>query len=662
MFTVKRNPNNPLLTPDSEHAWEARGTFNGCPVVRGKTTYLLYRSLGLPDPLSAPSGLSTVNIAVSENGEKFAKRRTFIAPSEPWDAYGCEDPRVTYFEGQYVTFYTALGGYPFGAGNIKVAAALSKDLKTVDEKHLVTPFNAKAMALFPERVNDKVTAVLTVHTDEPPVKIAVVQVDQLEDLWDPEYWKHWHDKLPEHVVNPLRRDRDHVEVGAPPIKTKDGWLLIYSYIQNYHGGGQRVFGIEAVLLDLKDPRAIVGRTKGPILVPEELYEMYGVTDNLVFPSGALLHKEDDRLEVFYGAADSVCASFSLNLPDLLDAMIPERRAKISARAPKNPIIIPDKEHAWEKKAVFNPGVVDIGGTTHLLYRAMGDDNTSVFGYAEMSKDGLSVKRKLPEPVYVPREDFEKKLGSPDGNSGCEDPRITKIGKTLYVGYTAYNGVQQPRAALTSISVADFSAKRFDTWKKPELVTPDPIDDKDMCVLPAKIDGHYYIFHRVAGRICADMRDSLDFSKGRVTRCIDLLGPRPGMWDSEKVGIAGTPILTKKGWLFIYHGISDTKTYRLGMILLDAKDPTHVISRASDPILEPITPYEREGLVPNVVFSCGASVKKDKLIVYYGGADLVTGAAVFSISRLLDILVPPCLEKWGGHSREKRPRRVRRSRR
>ena len=291
----------------------------------GKDTYLLYRALGAPDPLSAPSGLSTVNVAVSEKGKSFKKRGAFITPSEPWDQAGCEDPRVVFFEGQYVVFYTALGGYPFNAGNIKVGVALSHDLKKVDEKHLVTPFNAKAMTLFPKRINGKITAILTTHTDEPPAKLAIVQCDTLEDLWNPAFWEHWHEKLPEHALNPLRRDRDHAEVGAPPILTKDGCLLLYSYTQNYFGGGDRVFGIEAVLLDKKDPRAIVGRTKGPILVPEEVYERYGITENVVFPSGALLQK-DGRLDIYYGAADSVCASASLYLPDLLEAMMPKDRA------------------------------------------------------------------------------------------------------------------------------------------------------------------------------------------------------------------------------------------------------------------------------------------------------------------------------------------------
>ena len=174
MYIVKRNPHNPILSPSEEDASEAQGTFNGCPVEYGGTTYLLYRSVGNPDPLSAPSGISTVNVAVARADGVFEKRGRLIAPSEPWDVAGCEDPRVTFFEGRFVIFYTALSGYPFNARNIKVGIALSQDLKTIDEKHIITPFNAKAMMLFPERIGGKITAIVTAHTDEPPARMCIV--------------------------------------------------------------------------------------------------------------------------------------------------------------------------------------------------------------------------------------------------------------------------------------------------------------------------------------------------------------------------------------------------------------------------------------------------------------------------------------------------------
>lgn len=637
MYVIRRSAHNPLISPVNDKQWEARATFNPSPVKKGAVTHVLYRALGRPDALMTPAGISTIGKALSLDGSTFQNHRQFIVPTEPWEKYGCEDPRVTYFEGKYYTFYTALGGMPFGPGNIKAAVAVSSDLETVEEKHLVTPFNAKACALFPERINGKITLILTAHTDEPPARIAIAQCDKMEELWDLGFWERWHAELGEHIVNPLRFPQDHVEVGSAPLKTKHGWLLFYSYIQNYFGEGERVFGIEALLLDLKDPQRIVGKSKGPIMVPEEIYEKYGVVPNIVFPTGALLEK-NGRIELYYGAADTVCAKASLNLDDLLAALIPEKRVELAVRAKENPILMPIAEHAWESKAVFNPGAIDLDGSIHLVYRAMGEDNTSVFGLAT-TKNGTKITYRSPEPIYAPRADFELKKGPPGSGSGCEDPRLTRIGNTIYMCYTAFNGVDPWRAALTSISVKDFAARRFEKWAPPQLITPDPVQDKDTCLLPEKIGGQYMILHRIDPLLCADYLPTLDFKKSRLTRCIEIMGPRPGDWDSKKIGIAGPPIKTKHGWLLIYHGVSKTGTYRLGACMLDLKNPGVILSRSVDTIFEPLEEYERVGVVRNAVFSCGAVVRGDKLLVYYGGADTVVGLATISLKRLVKILLP-----------------------
>jgi len=629
MYVIRRSSHNPFIAPVADKQWEARGTFNPSPVRIGNITHVLYRALGRPDALMTPAGISTIGKALSLDGRHFQNRRQLIVPEEEWEKYGCEDPRVTFFEGKYYVFYTALGGMPFNAGNIKVAVAISKDLETIEEKHLVTPFNAKAMTLFPERVNGKVTVILTAHTDEPPAKIAIAQCDNIEELWDLSFWEKWHAELDQHVINPLRFEHDHVEVGAQPIKTKDGWLLFYSYIQNYFGGGERVFGIEAMLLGLDDPMQIVGKTKGPIMVPEEIYERYGMVPDIVFPSGAILNK-NGRVDVYYGGADTVCARASLNLVDLLSAMLPERRVELAVRAKENPILSPIPQHSWENKAVFNAATIDIDDTIHIVYRALGDDGIARLGYAA-TKNGVKITERGSEPIYAPRADFESR--------GCEDPRLTRIGQTIYMVYTAFDGQNPWRAALTSISVKDFVAKKWNKWTPPQLTTPDRVQDKDTCILPEKIGGQYMWMHRIDPLICADFLDSLDFKKSRLTRCIEIMGPRAGMWDSTKIGIAGPPIKTKKGWLLIYHGVSKTSTYRLGAVLLDLKNPSVVLSRSVDTIFEPLEDYEKNGMVRNAVFSCGAVLRGDTILVYYGGADTVLGVAKISLKKLLDILLP-----------------------
>lgn len=98
------------------------------------------------------------------------------------------------------------------------------------------------------------------------------------------------------------------------------------------------------------------------------------------------------------------------------------------------------------------------------------------------------------------------------------------------------------------------------------------------------------------------------------------------WESKKIGIAGPPIRTDEGWLLIYHGVSNNSVYTLGIALLDLTDPSKVISRQKEPILEPELVWEKEGCVPNVVFSCGQIETEDDLLVYYAGADTVIGVA------------------------------------
>jgi predicted GH43/DUF377 family glycosyl hydrolase len=118
----------------------------------------------------------------------------------------------------------------------------------------------------------------------------------------------------------------------------------------------------------------------------------------------------------------------------------------------------------------------------------------------------------------------------------------------------------------------------------------------------------------------------------------VIGPRINTWDSSKVGIASPPIKTAKGWLLLYHGVSKShNTYRVGAVLLDLKDPAIVISRISDPIFQPETPYERFGVVNNVVFPCGITKSKGILYIYYGGADTVVGVATVRLDVILDAL-------------------------
>ena len=637
MTEMRRSEENPILIPMSENTWEADGAFNGCPVHDGNKIHFVYRAVSAPQKISGfELPLSTIGYAFSNDGIHFKNRRQFIKPEYDWEQFGCEDPRVTKMNGKFYIFYTALSTFPFCATCIKVGAAITNDFKKIKEKHLVTPFNSKAMSLFPEKVAGRYAVVLSVNTDLPPTRIAVAYFDREEQIWSPTYWEGWYSLLNDNIIPLERSPKDHIEAGAPPIKTKYGWLLIYSYIQNYFSP-PAVFGIEAALLDINNPQRIIARTDKPLIVPQEEYEKYGKVPNIVFPTGALV--KDGILHIYYGAADTTCAVATCKLDTLLEDMLEARIKQIRLnRFSGNPIIKADPKLAWQSRAVFNPTALYEYGRVHLAYRAMSEDNTSVIGYAS-SGDGYNFEDRPNEPLYTPREPFEAKF-VPGGNSGCEDPRLTRIGDTIYMLYTAFNGRSEPRVALTYIKVDDFLARCWN-WSRPILISPPNVPDKDAAIFPKKIKGKYAFLHRLGVSIWLDYVDDLQFGDNKWLKGNVIMSPKDELPDTEKVGISGPPIETKEGWLLLYHCVSrktQPMTYYVAAALLDLKDPSIILARRKVPILQPETPYELYGQVNNVVFPCGAVVIGEDLFVYYGGADSVIGVATMKLTELLNSLV------------------------
>ena len=633
MTQLVRSQNNPILSPNPQNDWEKEGTFNGCVIHADGKFHLVYRALSSPQPYAFNMRTSSIGYAQSTDGIHFGEHRLLIKPEKEWEIFGCEDPRVAYLDGKYFIFYTALSTYPFTPEGIKIGVAITSDFTKIEERHPVTVFNSKAMTLFPERINGKIAAILTVDTDIPPAKIAVAYFDKEEDIWSPDFWKSWHLSLDSHFIPLLRTLDDQLEVGAQPIKTKDGWILIYSYIRSYFTP-TRVFGVEAALLDLGDPKKVIGRTENPILIPEQEYEISGNVPNVVFPSGAI--SQNDKLSVYYGAADTTCCLAECSIADLLKELILDgRRRKKLQRFKENPIISPIPELTWQSRGTFNPGAIYENGKVHIIYRAMSQDNTSVLGYAS-ARDGFHIDERLTYPVYVPREDFEKKT-KPYEASGCEDPRLTKINGKIYMCYTAFDGTNPYRVALTSIFLDDFLHHRWN-WEKPKLISQPDVGDKNACILPKMIKGKYVVFHRLGSSIWIDMIDDLNFTKEGWLGGEMLVNPRKGKWDNVKVGISAPPVETKDGWLLLYHGVyAPGNKYKVGAMLLDLSDPSKVIARTNEPLLEPEMPYEIEGRVSDVVFPCGAVTIENNLFVYYGGADQVVGVASMSLHTLLDEL-------------------------
>ncbi len=304
------------------------------------------------------------------------------------------------------------------------------------------------------------------------------------------------------------------------------------------------------------------------------------------------------------------------------------------RYPGNPILQPIREHPWESKYVLNAAAFRIADKVYLLYRAFGDDQVSRIGLAVT--DGYRVLERFPEPVFVPQGDREKK--------GVEDPRVVIIDDRIYMLYTAYDGVVA-QISFAAITVEDFLNRRFDRWVRKGYAFQD-VWDKDSILFPEKIGGKYVIYHRIEPGIWVTRLDKLEFPAPREKHSI-IAGPRPGrMWDSLKIGAGAQPIKTKYGWLLIYHGVDRDRVYRLGVMLVDLKNPERLLYRSPNPILSPETDYEigraGEVWVPRVVFTCGAVPVEDKevldaedeILVYYGAADTYVCLATGKVGDLI----------------------------
>ena len=283
------------------------------------------------------------------------------------------------------------------------------------------------------------------------------------------------------------------------------------------------------------------------------------------------------------------------------------------RYPGNPILLPNPWHHWEALNVFNAAVVQHNGLFHMLYRAQGVHYKSSIGYA-VSVDGLDWSR-LDKPVLS--------YGGPFETRGVEDPRVTMLDGTFYMTYTGYS----EHGTRASLARSD----NLIHWERMGVVLPDE-DNKDHALFPDRVGGRYCMFHRREPDIWLAYSDDLLHWEDHRR----VFGPRPG-WESRKVGISGPPLKTDEGWLLVYHGVDDEMFYRQGVALLDLDDPTRVLSRPADFVLEPREPWEHVGDVPHVVFSCATLQVGDELWIYYGGADRVIGQASCPMDEVMAFL-------------------------
>jgi predicted GH43/DUF377 family glycosyl hydrolase len=218
--------------------------------------------------------------------------------------------------------------------------------------------------------------------------------------------------------------------------------------------------------------------------------------------------------------------------------------------------------------------------------------------------------------------------SPSQSNGIEDARFVRFQDNdgafiYYATYTAYDGkIILPQLLETE----DFLHFKFITLNGPA------VQNKGMALFPRKIDGHYAMISRQDDEnILIMFSDNIHFwAEPKL-----LLSPAQP-WEFIKMGNCGSPIETEAGWLVLSHGVGAMRKYCIGAFLLDLNDPTRVIGRLREPLLSP-NEAEREGYVPNVVYTCGALLHERELVIPYAMSDSATSFATVSLDRLLQAM-------------------------
>jgi predicted GH43/DUF377 family glycosyl hydrolase len=337
----------------------------------------------------------------------------------------------------------------------------------------------------------------------------------------------------------------------------------------------------------------------------------------------------------------------------------------------NPVLSPG-DHDWEAEGVFNPAVLHINNRVHLLYRAQGRDGISRIGYAS-SSDGINFDERLPYPIYTPKgpyeianegqvvkamQKFDPNYRSGGGWCGAEDPRAVYVAedKTIYLTYVAFAGWDSIRIGAVSIALEDFLAKRWN-WSRPVYLTNSDTIAKSGSFFPERINNKllfsYRVFHNYLKHPAPRTHFASITELGPRTKVADSKTdpfiqpedfPKVIRWYSGKPSFGSPPIKTRLGWLVIQVSVagrmewpgSDLSCYRLGAILLDLNDPTKVLHQTNEALIEPEHWYENDWK-PGVVYCCGATVKDNKLLIYYGGGDKHTALATANYEQFLNAL-------------------------
>ncbi len=246
------------------------------------------------------TSMSHLRIARSSDGRNFTfDDEPAIFPATAYEAYGCEDARITAIDGRYYITYTAVSNR-----GVTVAMASTADFKTYERHGIIFPPYQKDVCIFPEKIGGMYACRHRPYMSE--FNPASIWTAYSPDLYS--WGRH------EMTLAPSPGwEAERVGAGATPIKTPEGWLEIY-----HASDANGKYHLGAMLSDLEAPERIITRSKTPIFEPETDYELNGVYGNCVFSNG-MVADDDGTLTVFYGAADRICAAAVTTIDEMIAA-------------------------------------------------------------------------------------------------------------------------------------------------------------------------------------------------------------------------------------------------------------------------------------------------------------------------------------------------------
>jgi len=373
--------------------------------------------------------------------------------------------------------------------------------------------------------------------------------------------------------------------------------------------------------------------------------------------GAAARQLTEVLENFEGRHRNLLEIFEARAAEMEEALEPHAVLNKTQRCLIGAYFL--HEYSFEASALFNPSIVrhpDQSGAPAagcrfiLSLRAVGEGHISslTFRSGTIGADGgvavdptarlASVPKVVNrtsrangdavEVVFPPADnDLSERVIFPVTDAqanGIEDARFVPFDNdgrtTFYATYTAYNG-RAIRSEL--LETTDFTSFRMTPLAGPAT------HNKGMALFPRKIDGRYAMIGRQDNEnlylILSD--DLYTWEDGRP-----ILQPEYP-WEFVQIGSCGSPIELDDCWLLLTHGVGPVRKYSIGAVLLDKKDPSKVLARSREPLIRP-EPAEREGYVPNVVYTCGAMRHRDQVILPYAISDTFSTFATMKISTLM----------------------------